>query len=396
MHMKVLSQWLVSNGVIGHAARMATLLRAVAAVLKGGRLSLTHLGRNLPGDARVKHQIKAVDRLLGNLHLSAERDGIYRAIAHSILLGKRRPIIVVDWSDFQSGRRWVMLKAAVPVGGRAISLYERVFPISRYNSPGANREFLTALRAILPETCCPIIIADAAFRGPWFREVESCGWDWVVRVRANAKYFREETGRWCWTRSLYSEATTRPRYVGHALLARHRSHLVGLYLVRGHKVRRGRPRRRQGPRRRNETLYRRAHREPWLLATSLPHAHGSELLVTKLYATRMQIEETFRDLKSHRWGFGLCYSRCNDVRRLHAMLLLGTLATLLCWLVGYAARALQLHRHLQANTERRRDVLSVFFVGRELLRRPGDHVPSASIRRALTTIRSQIDQPLTA
>jgi hypothetical protein len=31
-----------------------------------------------------------------------------------------------------------MLKAALPAEERAISLYERVFPMSRYNSPGAN------------------------------------------------------------------------------------------------------------------------------------------------------------------------------------------------------------------------------------------------------------------
>jgi hypothetical protein len=27
-----------------------------------------------------------------------------------------------------------MLKAAIPAGGRAVTLYERLFPISRYNS----------------------------------------------------------------------------------------------------------------------------------------------------------------------------------------------------------------------------------------------------------------------
>jgi hypothetical protein len=44
----------------------------------------------------VKHQIKAVDRLLGNRHLQRERDGIYRALAKTLLLGSNRPIIVVD------------------------------------------------------------------------------------------------------------------------------------------------------------------------------------------------------------------------------------------------------------------------------------------------------------
>ena len=288
-----------------------------------------------------------------------------------------------------------MLKAAVPVGGRAISLYEQVFPFKRYNSPAAHREFLRALRSVLPDDCRPIVVTDAAFRGPWFREVESYGWDWVGRVRSNAKYYRKETSRWCFTRSLYSEATSKPRHVGAVTLARHRGYRVQLYLVRAHKIRVGRPRYR-GPKRPNEAAYRRAHREPWLLATSLPHVFGSGPRVVLLYAKRMQIEETFRDLKCHRWGFGLCYSNCNNIRRLEILLLLAALATLVVWLVGLAARALNVHRHLQANTERRRDVLSTFFIGRELLRRPHAELRPPLIHQALLALRGQILEALPA
>jgi len=46
-----------------------------------------------------------------------------------------------------------------------------------------------------------------------------------------------------------------------------------------------------------------------LLATSLPHKPGSERRIKQLYAARMQIEETLRDGKSHRFGFGLRYAR---------------------------------------------------------------------------------------
>jgi hypothetical protein len=77
-----------------------------------------------------------------------------------------------------------------------------------------------------------------------------------------------------------------------------------------------------------------------------------------------------RDLRCHRCGFGLRYARCHGAARLEMLLLLGALATLVVWLVGLAA--LQLNRHLQVNTERRRDVLSNFFIGRELLRRLDD------------------------
>src|SRR3954454_782986 len=111
MHTRLLSQWLGDRAVIGHATRAAALVRVVRALLTGGKLSLTHLGRSLSGSAQVKHQIKAVDRLLGNQHLHEERDGIYRAVAQTLLRGHKRPIIIVDWSDFELGRQWLMLKA---------------------------------------------------------------------------------------------------------------------------------------------------------------------------------------------------------------------------------------------------------------------------------------------
>jgi hypothetical protein len=74
-HLRVLSQWLGNRTVIGHATRAAAVARVVHALLMGGKLSLTHLGRNLGGIGHVKHQIKAVDRLLGNRHLQITCSG---------------------------------------------------------------------------------------------------------------------------------------------------------------------------------------------------------------------------------------------------------------------------------------------------------------------------------
>ena len=46
MHaMRLLEKWLQRNAVIGHQAREHALVRVVDALLSGGRLALTHLGR---------------------------------------------------------------------------------------------------------------------------------------------------------------------------------------------------------------------------------------------------------------------------------------------------------------------------------------------------------------
>lgn len=387
MHMRLLTQWLLERPIIGHAKRTTAVARVVTAVLAGAKLTLTHLGRSLGGRALVKHQIKAVDRLLGNRHLHGERQAIYRSMAGSLLLGNKRPVILIDWSDFELGRKWLMIKAAVPVSGRAMTIYERVFPFKRYNSPRAHREFLRELQEVLPPLCRPIIVTDAGFRGPWFRAVEEHGWEWIGRIRNKIKYYREDTGRWCYTDSLYREATSQVRFVGRVTLARRRSYEVGLYLVRAYKPRRGRPRKRRKSRASRE--YRRLHRAPWLLASSLPHTPATGKLIKSLYGSRMQIEETFRDLKNHRWGLGLRYARCHSARRLEILLLLGTLAMLVIWLVGLVGRNEGWNRHLQANTERKKEVLSTFFIGRQLLQRQV-HLTSSMMVRALFELRRRI------
>ena len=65
MHaLRLLENWLQRNAVIDHRARVHALVRVVDALLSGGKLALTHLGRHRGGRAFVKHHIKAVDRLL--------------------------------------------------------------------------------------------------------------------------------------------------------------------------------------------------------------------------------------------------------------------------------------------------------------------------------------------
>jgi hypothetical protein len=387
----LLSQWLAQHNVIGHKARREALLKLVQALFNGAKLSLTQLGRHRAGDAYPKHQIKAADRLLGNVHLYRERQRIYRVMAQTVLAGIHRPVILVDWSDSDPGQRWYWLKAAVAVRGRALSIYEKVYSLKDYNTPKAHREFLQTLRTILPDGCKPILVTDAGFRGPWFKTVEALGWDWVGRVLNGIKYYREDTGRWQSITALYKQATARVRHLGEVLISRQRKYRFRLYLVRAYKPRVGKPSRQrlQGG---SSRKARKRHRAPWLLATSLRHEPGSSRRIKQLYAQRMQIEEGFRDTKSHRYGFGLCYARCTSPRRLEVLLLIAALATLVLWLVGMCGRALDWARRLQANTETRKPVLSTIFIGSQLLRRSDVQLSKSNLQAALLDLRAVILQ----
>ena len=100
------------------------------------------------------------------------------------------------------------------------------------------------------------------------------------------------------------------------------------------------------------------------------------------------MEETIRDLKSHRFGFALRYARTKRPERLEALLLVAALATLILWLLGLAAAERQWIRHFQANTERRRPVLSTVFLGQELWRNHRFKVRLAELFDALKRLKT--------
>ena len=391
MHViSLLESWLNRNAVIGHKARGAALVRVVDALLQGGKLALTQLGRHRRGDAFVKHHIKAVDRLLGNRHLHAERQRIYAALTETVLRGIPRPIIIIDWTDCELERKLLILKAAVPVGGRAITIYEEAHPMRRYNSPKTHRRFLRCLYNILPSDCCPIIVTDAGFKGPWFREVESYGWDWIGRLRGNVNYLRPEDEKWLPTTSLHRQATSRMRHLGWRYLSPRHRYWCGLYLMRAYHRGPGRPRKRTGYI--NNSVYRRHHHGVWLLATSLPHTRNACAFIKRTYAKRMSIEESIRDLKCHRWGFALRYARTIRTTRLEILLLVGALATFLLWLVGLAAKERRWLRHFQANTETSRSVLSAVFLGKEVLRSTRLRLSKGALSAALDRLRLLVNK----
>jgi len=384
----VLHRWLRRACPAVHAARATTVVTVVEALVLGAKLALTQLGRNLRGAAYAKHNIKRVDRLLGNAHLHAERSLIYRAVAHRLLAATPRPIVLIDWADCGPGHRWLLLRAAVPLEGRAVPIYEEVHPLAHYNSPRTHRRFLAHLRDVLPVSCAPILVTDAGFRGPWFREVERFGWDWIGRVRNQVTYrlTRDaDDGAWTSTQALYANATPTPRHLGRALLARRQSYACELYLVRPYRRGPGRPRKAHGQHA-TARRCRQRHKDPWLLATSLPHRAGAARRVVTLYALRMKIEEGIRDTKDARWGFALRYARSRRAERLEILLLLAALGTLACWLAGLAAEAHEWGRHFQPNTIRIRRVLSTVFIGRQLLRSLRCRLRCSDFRHGLTQL----------
>lgn len=372
------------SDVNGHRRR--TVWTAVEALLRGRQLWLSALGRAVGGGVDEKHSIKRMDRLLGNAHLSDERLQWYRFVARQVLGSNRRPVIAVDWTDLDDRKELFLLRASVSVGGRALPVYEEVH--DSYGDTRWHRRFLSHLAQVLGPDCAPIVVSDAGFRVWWFKLLHERGWDYVGRVR-NREYVRWQSGgRWFPNRRLHARATRRAKRLGAAWLSKLHQHAVTLYLYRGSVKKRVKlnreGRRARGPR---EEKIASAYREPWLLASNLGRLSARK--VVALYRRRVQIEEAFRDLKAPRHGFAFRLNLGRNRERVANLMLLAALAMRVTWLVGLLGQEQGLVNGLQANTVRKRRVLSVFFVGSRLIAQ-GLRCTASQLRQAMATLHQHV------
>lgn len=322
-----------------HAKRRTTLALMVQASCIG-HLSLIGISRRLDTATALRHRIKRCDRLLGNLHLSNEKLDVYRAMAQRILIGNSRPAVVIDWSDLSADRSQHLLRAALVVKGRAVVLYEEVHPMKQYGSPRVHECFLRRLRSLLPQHCRPILITDAGFRASWFKLCNRLKFDWVGRIR-NRDMIRPLTdAAWVGCKSLYPKATATPEDRGEFEYVR--SAPVACRLVLYKKPACHRQAKTAFGKRahcRHSLKQAKTQTEPWLLAVSPGLAELDARAVVDLYSGRMQIEQSFRDVKNSRWGLGLSLSQTTRPDRLAILLLIGALAMFALWLIGLAAQA---------------------------------------------------------
>lgn len=349
-----------------HSRRLKTLMCCVSALLEGRRLTLTGLGRFLPGRAYPKHAIKRVDRLLGNLHLQTERPLFYWVMLRALLGALKHPLILVDWSPIDASREFFLLRAAIPLAGRSFPIYESVH--EREGCPKYQQRLLKTLAEMLPKDCVPILVADAGFRRPWIKAVEAQGWYYVGRVR-NRDLYRADTKTWLPVKNLYDVASSSPKSLGRVEMTRSAPHFIDLYCVK-HPAKGRKHRRVTGSIAKNKLSRQSAdrEREPWLLASNLPKNQWNPARVVAIYKQRMQIEEGFRDVKSEHLGVGITRHRSHCPRRIEVLLLIAALANYIICLTGLQARDAGHEHRFQSNSLKCRRVLSLWRLGLEYWR----------------------------
>ncbi len=361
-----------------HTVRLKRLITSTGCLLSHAPLSMTAIGRKTKGPAKVKNKIKAVDRLLGNNNLYAEQVDIYKIMAKKIIGNMQNIDILVDWSSVGNNKNH-MLRASIAFDGRSVTLYQEVHPEKLLGNYNIHKQFLNNLKRIIPSGCNVNIITDAGFRTEWFELVQKQDWDFTGRVLTPIAYKLDGEDNWQLCSTLYEKATNIPTYISRGTLAKERQLECDIYLY-SEKLNKQILNKVLEPKKKKRKIrtsgcggrkYRKSYETPWLLVTSKKHHSNNAKKIVMKYSRRMKIEHDFRSTKNFKTGLGLNIYGKHDIKqkphRLAILLLLAALAMYVLWLIGLAAEAKKLHYRFQANTYKDKRVLSLIFLGLQVI-----------------------------
>ncbi|OKB64193.1 IS4 family transposase [Serratia marcescens] len=364
-----------------HKYRQNALIDATVALINGASLTLTGIGRFLPGQAQVKNKIKRVDRLLGNEALQKDTPMIFKHIISMLTSKLPLCVIAVDWSGYPSQEHHV-LRASLLCDGRAIPLLSKVVPSQMQNNSLIQNQLLDSLADAISPGTRVIIVTDAGFQSSWFRHITSLGWDFIGRIRNNVQFSLEDNPD-DWLKVSDCMGDKIPKYMGVGTLVKEKQKSIHGHFYLYKKSSKGRKSKRPLYAKADKE-HRRSAQESWLIFSNTDEFSPREIM--KLYSRRMQIEQNFRDEKSERFGFGLRASYSRSAGRVLVLSLLATLSTMVLWLLGYHAENQGLHLRYQANSLKSRRVISYLTLAKNVLR----HSPLILRRTMLSTILNHL------
>jgi hypothetical protein len=331
--------WIVNACCILRRSQAKTLAQIVKGAMRCRRVSQADIGRAMETGTVAKHNIKRVSRFVTNNHVNIAEGcrGLIRIAANS---SGGCLLVAVDWVDIG---RYKVLKAAVPIRGRAVPILFAAYPKWRLKrSQNAFEEaFFELLASLVPPRTWTVVIADRGFaRAELVGKLRELRLNHVIRVSSGATFTAKGFA---------------------ALLSRHGvkegGHRVlgwGLYTKR-HPVER-----------RVIVTWERGHEKALILGTDLLW-HWRK--VVAVFKQRMSIEELFRDEKNIRYGWGLRQLKIGTAGRLERLLLVLAFAYLLLLLIGLVCRDTMSEAHWASAATKTQDQACGFTVGRYMLDR---------------------------
>ncbi|MDR3492427.1 MAG: IS4 family transposase [Gammaproteobacteria bacterium] len=347
-----------------HVSRLQAVMDVATGLQHSQQFSIAAIGRHLQSEAQLKHRIKKVDRLLANKHLYLEITDIYTGLSQYVFKyvaqDKISPI-VIDLCFLKDDQDIQMLSAEIATQGRTIPLYRDVFEKGKLK--GREKEFISKLSQCIPKEREVLIIMDAGFGDNWFEAIEAEQWYWLVRARSGKYLKLSENEEWKEASELFNQIGTRAKCYEGAYITKTEPRACRVITKKGcTKSKRKRPK--ILPRNYNSANgnYQRSPKEPWILATNLPKKYNTTQIMNA-YKKRMQIEESFRDIKSTRYGLGGRYIETRCVYRWSVMMLLAAIVQITLWIIGVIGHSQGFQKVFQSNTVKDKKVFSYFYLG---------------------------------
>lgn len=324
---KAIISWLSSKVSTMRLSRIKTLAALVSAAMRRRGVGVLALGRAMISSTTAKHNIKRVWRFVRNQ--AVESQAVSEVIFHESVPARGPVVVLIDWTDMPPYRSLIL---ALARRGRAIPFYSLTVAITGAGGMiAAEKRAVAFLQRCLPAHRHVIIVGDRGFGTVvWIRRLTALGWHYVLRLKSNL------FASGCKLRDLGVRRGSLAVAWGAVRLTNQCPVTCGLV-----------------------STWRAEAAEPWFLATSL---EGPPRQVVKLYAKRMWIELTIRDLKNRRWGMGFGEVRLSDNDRMDRLAVVVMLAYFFLCAYGAVAQRRGMDKGLKANTTNR-NVLSLATIG---------------------------------
>lgn len=351
----VISQWVLAQTIsVLRLSQAKTLAWMIAGIVRVQQLNLPQLALQTDSQTTFKHKVKRLDRFLSNDRIDPAQAAL-PVIQRLLRRRKKRLVIAFDWTHFRSLHTLALVAV---FGGRSVPLlWKTVGEFGLFKSQNRiERQMLSDLRELLPETRGIVLLADRGFgKTDLAKHCQKLGLDYLIRIKPKVRISCEQhTG-------LLSDYPVRSRQC--------------------HVLKQVRFRKRDPVC--QQVVVCRQPKEVWYLMTNLTAAAAR---LVNLYGKRMSIEETFRDQKSHRSGFSLGDTRIRKPQRFDRLLLVLTLGYLL--LCGMGLKVKQEYAASNWSTNQRDQEQSVLTIARRMLEQvqvsPDQAI--AALRKALEKV----------
>ncbi len=314
--------------------QLEALVYILTGLLKGEQAGIAAIAVKMPGPAKAKSRKNRVYRFVSNPRVNVV--SICMAIIRALGLVGRQVVVATDWTEIGP---LSVLTSAVVTDGRAIPIFWTVILDTETRKKAVEVGHMRKLSQML-EGVRAIHVLDRGFDDGAFLAAIGTFCKYVVRASIDFSYRKRGETDW---KKMVDFDMKRGRRHDLGEIAYTKTHGTKCRLVAFHDH---------------------MQKEPWILVTNIYGASRAQIV--EWYATRFRIEESFKDLKDLRAGFGLHGYRMEHPDHLSRLLAVVVIGYLLVTGGGHFGEERGAHRERQGNTRKERE-LAAWRVGLDLI-----------------------------